>query len=179
MKLLQTLLLFGCCYVTAPIILADPIQAVHVGKSVSKEQVIELLAPGSRAPLKTRGIHVSMPTGEKPAPRALSLEVFFDFDSATLTPTAREQLHPVGEALRSNELSRVSFTLEGHTDAAGSEIYNLDLSQRRAESVKQFLVGEFQLTPERVSTMGKGESELLDNANPNSGVNRRVTIIAE
>ena len=89
-----------------------------------------------------------------------------------------QQLSPVGEALASNELSSVEFTLEGHTDAAGDADYNLTLSERRAQSVKSYFTDNYALEPGRVEAMGKGESELIDRSNPNSGVNRRVTIIA-
>ena len=105
--------------------------------------------------------------------------MYFDFDSAVLTESARQQLYPVGEALQSNELANLEFTLEGHTDAAGEDSYNLSLSEQRARAVMEYFVNEFAVAPERIIAQGKGESELLDYENPNSGVNRRVRIVAE
>lgn len=164
-------------------VFAETEQTVHLGKSeVSKQQVIEILQPKQDSAPKTRGLrlHASNESNiGNQAPRSLSLEVYFEFDSADLTPEAMQQLAPVGEALQSNELSNVAFTLEGHTDASGDDGYNLTLSERRAASVKQFFVDQYALPPQRVNALGKGESELIDGANPNSGVNRRVTIIAE
>ena len=95
---------------------------VHLGKSeVSKQQIIELLSPSAGGMPKTRGLrlHSSEPAASvtESAARALSLEVYFEFDSANLTAEAMQQLAPVGQALESNELANVEFTLEGHTDA--------------------------------------------------------------
>lgn len=179
MKRIAPSLILGLCCFASSLVLAEATQAVHMGKNVSREQVIDLLAPKPQKPL-TRGLHLKMPEEEpQQQPRALSLEVYFDFNSADLSDTAKQQLYPVGQALQSNELSNVSFTLEGHTDASGDDNYNLSLSERRAASVKAFFVQEFQVDPGRVAAFGKGESELMDTNHPNSGVNRRVTIIAE
>lgn len=163
--------------------MAESAETVHLGKSdVSKEQVIELLAPKTSMAPKTRGLrlHAEQPAADSSASvaRALSLEIYFPFDSANLTEDAMKQLSPVGEALQSNELENVAFTLEGHTDASGDESYNLHLSERRAKSVKDYFVENYALSPSRVEAMGKGESQIIDGTNPTSGVNRRVTIIA-
>lgn len=179
MKRIAPSLMLGLCCFASSLVLAEATQAVHMGKNVSKEQVIELLAPKPQQKPLTRGLHLKMPEEQPQQARALSLEVYFDFNSADLSDTAKQQLYPVGQALQSNELSDVSFKLEGHTDAAGDDNYNLSLSERRAASVKAFFVQEFQVDPSRVAAFGKGESELMDTNQPNSGVNRRVTIIAE
>lgn len=177
--------------------LANPVWAespetVHLGKAeVSKEQVIKLLAPEQKPALLTRGLRVHAADAEvasndaAPAQagthsaKALSLEIYFEFNSARLSQEAIEQLSPVGEALQSNELSGLDFTLEGHTDATGDEQYNLSLSEQRARSVKQFFIENYSLSPERLRAEGKGESELIEGTPPNSGINRRVTIIAQ
>ncbi len=159
-------------------------ESVHLGKSeVSKEEVIQLLAPRDEfAAVKTRGIRLHGQEDrsiEMPTERALSMEIYFEFNSANLTQKAKSQLVPVGEALRSNELSGLQFTLEGHTDAVGNSIYNMELSKRRALSVKQFFVTQFQVSDNRIQALGKGETELLNAIDPGNGVNRRVKIIAQ
>lgn len=169
--------------------MAESPETVHLGKSdVSKEQVIKLLAPEQKPVLKTRGLRVhaadaevnaNAPASASNTPKALSLEVYFEFNSAQLSQEAIEQLSPVGEALQSNELSGLDFTLEGHTDASGDEHYNLSLSEKRANSVKQFFIEKYSLSPKRLRAEGKGESELIEGTPPNSGINRRVTIIAQ
>lgn len=172
-------------------VLAESSDAVHFGKSVSRQQVIDTLAPSRHEwvnpPLLTRGIRLQKKDEEAKAvaaetdegPRALSLEVYFEFDSAELTPEAMAQLAPVGEALQSEELSGLRFTLEGHTDASGPESYNLTLSERRALAVKQWFSQQYTLETDRLEALGKGEAELIAGTPPTSGVHRRVTIIAE
>lgn len=68
------------------------------------------------------------------------------------------------------------FLIEGHTDAVGSDAYNLDLSRRRAESVKASLVQYFNIRPENLETVGYGEQYLKIPTPDQEPENRRVTI---
>ena len=61
-------------------------------------------------------------------------DIYFDFDKATLTPSAQDNLLRKAEWLREN--SDVTVTIEGHCDARGTNEYNLALGDRRAESAK-------------------------------------------
>lgn len=115
------------------------------------------------------------PTG----PVAISMEILFDFNSAQLTGAAIEQLHPLGQALQSSELAGLRFVLEGHTDAIGSEEYNLVLSQRRALAVKQHLAQNYGIDPQTLDPIGRGEYALLDLNDPASAANRRVRIVSQ
>ena len=110
------------------------------------------------------------------APPSISMEIFFAYNSAQLTDQAIQQLAPLGQALQSPELAGLSFLLEGHTDATGPDDYNMLLSQKRAQSVGQFLYQYYGVDPTKLNLVGRGESVLLDVANPSSGVNRRVSI---
>jgi len=69
--------------------------------------------------------------------------------------------------------------VEGYTDASGSKDYNMDLSSKRADAVKVFLVRNYKIDANRLPTQGKGETGLVDKNNPNSAVNRRVRIVNE
>ncbi|MDD5461275.1 MAG: OmpA family protein [Methylococcales bacterium] len=109
---------------------------------------------------------------------AISMGIFFGYDSAELTEIAKTQLKPVGEALASDKLQNLDFIVEGHTDAVGSQAYNKNLSEERAKSVKRYLVDTFHIEPSRIQILGKGKTDLLDSKNPESEVNRRVRIIA-
>ena len=108
---------------------------------------------------------------------ALSMEIFFAYDSAELTDVAKDYLKPVGEAMASEKLHSLDFVVEGHTDAIGSYAYNKILSEERAASVKRYLVDTFQIKPNRIEITGKGKSDLLDPKNPGSEVNRRVRVM--
>ena len=68
------------------------------------------------------------------------------------------------------------FLVEGYTDAVGSEVDNLSLSDRRAESVATILTQNFGIPPENLTSQGYGEQFLKVNTQEASRENRRVTI---
>jgi len=92
---------------------------------------------------------------------AVSVTVIFASGSATLTPAAMEQLNPLGRALVSSDLAAFRFRIEGHTDTVGPAEENRQLSERRANAVRDYLVERFSIAPERLVTEGLGESRLL------------------
>ena len=83
----------------------------------------------------------------------------------------------MGTALRDPRLAAFSFLIAGHTDAKGGVEFNQKLSERRADAVRSYLIAQFGIAAERLSAKGYGKSQLLDPANPEDGVNRRVQII--
>lgn len=113
-----------------------------------------------------------------PKDAVLSMEIMFDYDSAKLTDYAKMQLKPVGEALALGKLASLSYIVEGHTDAIGSNSYNQALSEQRAASVKSFFVNNFGISATQIQSVGRGKNNLLDPKRPTSEVNRRVRIIA-
>ncbi|MBB3182694.1 OOP family OmpA-OmpF porin [Halomonas fontilapidosi] len=102
-------------------------------------------------------------------------DVNFEFDSATLTMGAEQILDGVAQKLRANPNVRVR--IEGHTDAVGSESYNQDLSQARADSVADYLAGQ-GVDMERMRTIGYGESQPVATNDTDAGraMNRRVEL---
>lgn len=108
--------------------------------------------------------------------RSINIEVYFDFDSAALKPKAIEQLKPLGEALSSADLGSGRYLIMGHTDAKGSAAYNQTLSEKRAASVRKYLVKRFLLQPDALVSIGLGETQLKRPSEPNAGINRRVEI---
>lgn len=119
---------------------------------------------------------VKKKTGLVVSPKKLSMQIHFEFNSARLTPAGKEALLPVAEALASDELRNRRFVIEGHTDAKGKSAYNLLLSKRRAQSVKHYLVKQFDLDPAHFQAVGKGSSELINASEPYAAENRRVVI---
>lgn len=107
-------------------------------------------------------------------PRKLDMLVTFDLDSADLTAEARENLAVFAEALNDDRLAQADFVVEGHTDARGSEHYNEQLSQRRAEAVKAYL-SQLGVSDDRLQAIGMGERQprTSDNLDPQ---NRRVEL---
>ena len=90
---------------------------------------------------------------------ALQEDIFFEFDKATLLPEAIETLAKNGQWLRTN--SDVAITIEGHCDKRGTNGYNLALGERRAESVKTFLV-DLGVDRSRMVTISYGEERPFD-----------------
>ncbi len=112
------------------------------------------------------------------APSA-SITVTFATGSAHLTPAAEQALAPLGRALSSNELSAYRFRIEGHTDTVGDTASNQALSERRAASVRDFLIQKYNVNPARLEAIGLGESQLLvptGDQTPNAR-NRRVQVV--
>lgn len=88
--------------------------------------------------------------------------VHFEYDSAQLTVASTSLLSQAADSLRGQSSMKVEVA--GHTDSAGSDAYNLDLSRRRAQSVVDFLVSR-GIDPERLTAKGYGESRpMADNA---------------
>lgn len=124
---------------------------------------------------RTRGIVMDGPKKAQPKPSAQAL-ISFEFNSAILTRGAKQQLDSLAAALKTDVLKEDQFRVEGHTDAVGSETYNLELSKRRASAVKRYLMHKGSLGAEKLRSVGKGESDLFDKTNPDAAVNRRVVI---
>jgi outer membrane protein OmpA-like peptidoglycan-associated protein len=79
--------------------------------------------------------------------------------------------------LTSPDLKGSTFVVAGHTDAAGGEGYNQDLSERRADSIKRYLVEKYSITATDLVTVGYGKSKLKDPSQPMAEVNRRVQVV--
>jgi outer membrane protein OmpA-like peptidoglycan-associated protein len=112
----------------------------------------------------------------KEAP-SIDLEIFFDYKSAEVTPKAAAVLTPLGRALSDARLADDSFLIAGHTDAKGGADYNLELSQRRAESVRQFLIANFKVDAKKLIAKGYAFQHLRNPKDPFAAVNRRVQIV--
>jgi outer membrane protein OmpA-like peptidoglycan-associated protein len=151
----------------------------------TKEEIAKALAPPPEPAMRTRGIVLDGGSGKgsvapSAAKRAIDLEVLFEFDSARLTSDGREVLDALGGALASAELANVRrVTLEGHTDAKGSDEYNESLSLLRAQAARQYLVQKHRIPSGRLTAVGKGKSEPADPRDPFSAANRRVRVVVE
>ncbi len=86
----------------------------------------------------------------------MSDDVYFDFDRSELTEKAKELLAQVGDLLKEEE--RFVVTVEGHTDARGTEDYNMTLGGKRAMKVKEFLVA-YGISPDRMETVSFGKEK--------------------
>jgi outer membrane protein OmpA-like peptidoglycan-associated protein len=104
---------------------------------------------------------------------ALSLPVRFAFDSADILPAARAQLDAVAEGIKLLAPESI-VTVEGHTDAVGSDAYNLELSRVRAQAVRGYLVERHGIDAARLKTAAFGEGRPIEGTDPHDAMNRRV-----
>ena len=106
---------------------------------------------------------------------SLTLEVQFDNNSATLRPESTSYLDEVAAKL--NEMTGMTGVIEGHTDSNGSAEYNQDLSERRAKTVRDYLVNK-GVAPTRLTAEGLGELQpIADNTTAEGRAqNRRVVL---
>lgn len=105
------------------------------------------------------------------------VEILFDFDSDIIKPESYRILGAMADALHHPVLVGDQFLIVGHTDAKGKREYNLGLSQRRADAIRNALVSYFKVAPNRLRAFGLGEEQLKDPANPEGGINRRVQLV--
>lgn len=109
----------------------------------------------------------------------LPADVLFDFDKSDIRPDAAKALADLATIIRANPQGRTR--LEGHTDAVGNDKYNQTLSERRAESVKQWLVTKEKLDPSKLITKGWGRAKPVapNDTEANRQKNRRLEAIVE
>jgi outer membrane protein OmpA-like peptidoglycan-associated protein len=116
----------------------------------------------------------------------LAADVLFDFDKSTIKPEAASALHNVAEIIKAKGKGR-GVRIDGHTDGKGNASYNQKLSERRAESVKQWLAQKEGLGQVMMATQGFGMTKpVAPNTNPDGSddpagrqKNRRVEIVLE
>ncbi len=104
--------------------------------------------------------------------------VTFETGSWDVAPGQAQRLSIIADSIR-RALQRSPnevFLVEGHTDAVGSDIDNLSLSDRRAQSVAEILTKDFGVPPENLTTQGYGEQYLKVNTQDAARENRRVTL---
>lgn len=199
-------LTFYCCLITvvfwtvayAP----HSVRAEELKFPTTKEEIINALpmpSPETETPVEGRGALQSkgnkgkslFDTGStrglagiveddkalEEAPKVGAL-VLFDYNSAAIKEESLPLLQLYGEVLQ-DDLAEAVMVIAGHTDSIGSDKYNLDLSRRRAESVKKFLLAEYEIAESRLIIKPYGESKpILTNATPEGRAkNRRVEFI--
>lgn len=161
---------------------AQEVRVYRQSDRVDPQEVARILnktEAGAQRRIKFRSIKMNdgsdatQAVAEAAEPGALSLPVQFGFDSAELLPSAKPQLDSLAEGIKMLPPEQV-VTIEGHTDATGSDTYNDQLSQRRANAVKKYLVSRHGIEGTRLKTVGMGEYVPLNLQDPYAPENRRV-----
>jgi outer membrane protein OmpA-like peptidoglycan-associated protein len=107
----------------------------------------------------------------------IDLEIQFDYNSADIAKTSVPSVQALGKALSDPSLKGSTFVVAGHTDAVGGEEYNQGLSERRADTIKKYLVQNYGLNGTDLVTVGYGKTKLKDAANGADPINRRVQVV--
>jgi outer membrane protein OmpA-like peptidoglycan-associated protein len=84
----------------------------------------------------------------------LQADTYFDFNKATLKPAGKEKLDDVVKEMKANP--SIKALVEGYTDSIGTQAYNLKLSERRADAVKDYMVAQ-GIDASRITTKGWGK----------------------
>ena len=87
------------------------------------------------------------------------------------------EVQELGKALSDANLKGSTFVIAGHTDAIGTEAYNQGLSERRAETIKQYLTEKYGINGSDLVTVGYGKSKPKDANAPTDPTNRRVQVV--
>jgi outer membrane protein OmpA-like peptidoglycan-associated protein len=115
-----------------------------------------------------------MPKPKAGVADAVGFRINFALNSVIIPSAYEPYIDRIGELMRQEPT--LALLVEGHTDALGSDKYNVDLSERRAVAVARYLVVRHGIDPERLRVAGKGKSEPLLH-DPYDPRNRRVQFL--
>jgi outer membrane protein OmpA-like peptidoglycan-associated protein len=148
---------------------ADPVISAEEGRFVQK-----IRGRATRSLSNSEREEIATIVQDKPK---IDLEINFDYNSADISPRSLPSVQALGRALTNPDLRGSTFVVAGHTDAAGGESYNQDLSERRADAIKRYLVDKFGIAGSDLVTVGYGKSHLKDANQPMAEANRRVQVV--
>jgi len=154
---------------TGPQTTVDPAATAAEGKFVQK-----IRGRSTRSLSNTEREEIATIAKDKPN---IDLEITFDYNSADISAKSLPSVQALGRALTSADLKGSTFIVAGHTDAAGGDAYNQDLSERRSDSIKRYLMEKFSIAGADLVTVGYGKSKLKDPNQPMAEVNRRVQVV--
>lgn len=155
----------------APVMMEEPVDGDADGDGVpdSRDK-----CPGTAAGAKVDadGCYIII---EKPV--TIRLEVLFDFDKSVVKPEYYPEIKEVADFMKQYPMT--DTVIEGHTDSIGTNAYNLSLSQRRAEAVRQVLIDQFKVDASRLTSVGYGEERPIADNRTAEGrhLNRRVVAV--
>ena len=179
----------------ALIVLVAPTFSAHAQEAVTRDDIIKRLSGLEATPdlnvaaLRQRALERAkskadaVPSKRPPIATELlelprfTVEVQFDPDASTIRPESYQTLGRIADALCHSTLLRSGFLIVGRTDATGKREYNLTLSQKRADSIRDALVNTFKISSKRLQAIGLGEEQLQDAARPTAANNQQVQVV--
>lgn len=134
---------------------------------------------GCPLPVYPASASASEPMAEASEPLRVELDVKFDFNKAQVKAESQGDIKALADFM--SQYPQTTTTVEGHTDAVGSDAYNQRLSERRANAVRDVLVQQYGVAADRVSSVGYGEARPVADNDSEEGraINRRVEAAVE
>jgi outer membrane protein OmpA-like peptidoglycan-associated protein len=176
-------LALGALIISLPPVEVDipPEQYIVDADVASEDDIYGALQAGPIAPLDRAYSleEVVASVGLRQRMRSINIDsINFDFGSADVPQDQAEMLESVAAAMRdmTNQNPGEVYLIEGHTDAVGSEVDNLSLSDRRAQAIADLLSQQFNIPRENLVTQGYGKQFLLVPTPEPERRNRRVVI---
>ena len=149
--------------------------------SYSADDLAQALFAEPAAPIRTRGVGPAKALPSLPLPQpSVAINVLFAPNSDTLPATSYAEVDKLGTVLSWPQYTDYRIQLAGHTDNQGSERKNQALSERRVQSIKNYLTQRFHIAPERVQTVGSGSSKPImpNDTSEGRAKNRRVEVVS-
>ena len=138
-------------------------------------------ASSSRRSAAAPRVRFRAPSAKKspPSPRTSRISIWRSTSITTRPISARSRCRRFRRSAGRYQQrpERLDLLVAGHTDAAGGETYNQDLSERRADAIKRYLVDKYGIAGTDLVTVGYGKSKLKDSGQPMAEVNRRVQVV--
>jgi outer membrane protein OmpA-like peptidoglycan-associated protein len=142
-------------------------------EELNRQEMVCALTGKCASPFVDRRVRgLTTPVAPRPA-LSFDTTVNFTYNSAELTPIVKKELDKIVDVLKDADVKDTDVIIAGHTDAKGSEEYDQKLSERRALSVKRYLVQK-GIDNKRLTAVGYGKSKLLLPTQPFNALNRRV-----
>ncbi len=126
-----------------------------------------------------RDMWETIDVGQRSKRSSLNMKIQFDVNSYTIRPESLSLLDELAQSMGDPRLENRRFHIIGHTDSDGSEGYNLRLSIKRAQAVKDYLMDHHRISPDRMQVFGYGEILPLkpNTSQAHKRLNRRVEIV--
>jgi outer membrane protein OmpA-like peptidoglycan-associated protein len=106
-----------------------------------------------------------------------TVSIDFDSDTPVVRPSSYQTVGRIADAFVHASLLPYTFLIVGHTDSNGRREANVQLSQRRADAIRDSLVNTFKISSKRVQSLGLGEEQFIDQAHPTSPTNQQIQIV--
>jgi outer membrane protein OmpA-like peptidoglycan-associated protein len=108
---------------------------------------------------------------------SIDIDINFDYNSDHIGPVAAQAVKEVAKALSNPQLTGNTFVVAGHTDGKGGDAYNQNLSERRSEAVKRYLIDIYKIPARNLVAVGYGKAMLKNSGDPFAAENRRVQLV--